>query len=870
MKKLYFLFAVLIINGPFYLNAQWEDNFTDSNLYQNPTWYGDTSHFVVHQEKLKLNAQNAGRSFLFTQYELDEGVDIQWIFEVGVEFSPSQNNGLKYILFSSDSLYWITNGSENTLIYYLKFGEMGSMDAVELYRKDSSLADPILLCRGVDEVIASPFHRKYKVHYNAGHWEIYSSNYESPYYILEAEALDTNTQIYGAYVGLDLNYTSSNTNNFLFDDISILAFIQDTIPPFYTSTSVVDSTHVRIDFSESLDSSGLDISNYYLIEILDNPLNVEFFSIDQTSILLEFEYAFQEYIELHLELYSIQDLKGNVSEEMTLNFIYNPDYEAKLRELQFSEIMADPSPPLGLPNAEYIEIYNASDSMINLENYSLSNSGIERYFPELNLLADSFLILCKDSEKHLFSQYGMVLGIENWVSLLNTDDDLMLRNANGSLLDKVHYSNSWFNSNVKADGGWSLEKISYSNTCYGSVNWEESTASNGGTPGSQNTVVEMVIEMELYIDNIFLLDSNRVQIEIDGELDLSSLPLSMYSTSPPFEIDWGQSLISENDIKLFCTPAFKKGRNYRIQWQNLKACTGEKITTNELDFAFPEKAQKGDVVINELLFNAYTGASDFIEIVNRSNKYIDLRSWRINRMKDGVLEEDAEISNSPLIMAPNEILAFSEEADELPLLYETHSIEQLKNLYDLPNFNDDEGVVVLQNGDFEVIDRLEYDADMHFSLLEDVNGVSLERIHPDYESSALSSWVSASEKEGFASPGIENSQYWERTINALDIKIEPELFTPNNDGDRDYMFIHYNFKEGGWQAKVNIYSKDGIEVKRLVENKWISGKGIIKWDGLDNNDELLSVGIYVVYFEVFNNQGEVLIFKKPCVIGSIL
>ena len=96
------------------------------------------------------------------------------------------------------------------------------------------------------------------------------------------------------------------------------------------------------------------------------------------------------------------------------------------------------------------------------------------------------------------------------------------------------------------------------------------------------------------------------------------------------------------------------------------------------------------------------------------------------------------------------------------------------------------------------------------------------------------------------------------------------MFSPNNDGEKDYMFIYYNIEEGAWQSKVNIYSKDGRIVKNLIANDLVSGEGVFKWNGLDNNDELLKVGIYIVYFEIFNNKGEVLIFRKPCVIGSEL
>lgn len=870
MKNLSFLLAFTFTFASFNINAQWEDDFNDGNLHQNPSWYGDTSHFVINEEQLELNAENAGTSFLYAKYDLISALVIEWKFDVNLEFSPSQNNGFRYILFSSDSLYWSTNGLENSLCYYLKIGEIGAMDAVELYRKDSSQADPVLLCRGLDELVSSTFHRKYSVVYNDGTWTIKSALFNSPYYILEAEVNELSEGINDGYVGMELFYTSSNTNNFSFDAISVLPFEEDTIEAHYTSATHIDSLHLKIDFSEALDSSVLDPSNYFIVETMQSPNIVGFSSSEQSSVLLEFEYAFEAFMNLQLEVDNIVDINGNSSDEFSLNFTYSPEYEAKFGDLQFSEIMADPSPVVGLPNAEYIEIYNASDSILSIENYILVNSGSARFLPAFILLPNSYLILCKSEEEELFSDFGNIVGIENWITLLNTGDSLLLKNRSNQLLDKVNYLNTWYDNSLKSEGGWSLEKITFTSACFASSNWKESVAINGGSPGIENSHFGDEVDLEVFIGQIFLIDSNRIQMEVEGELDLLSLPTTMLSTSPPFEIEWDQSVIHENSIQLYCSPAFEYAKSYHLKWQNLKACNGEIVYTKEKTFAFPEEAEEGDVVINELLFNPHSGANDFIEILNNSNKYIDLNSWRINRMEDGLLVEDAQISNSTLIIAPSELLAFSKDIEELPILYSKCSPEQLRNLYDLPNFSDESGKVVLVNQNFKAIDSLEYNEDMHFSLLEDVNGVSLERIHPKSESATKSSWASASQRDGYASPGDENSQYWEIKNRSLEIIIEPEVFSPNNDGNKDYMFINYAIEEGAWQSKVTIYSKDGLLVKNLIVNELVSGKGVFKWNGLDNNDELLNVGIYIVYFEIFNNKGEVLIFKKPCVIGSEL
>ena len=71
-------------------------------------------------------------------------------------------------------------------------------------------------------------------------------------------------------------------------------------------------------------------------------------------------------------------------------------------------------------------------------------------------------------------------------------------------------------------------------------------------------------------------------------------------------------------------------------------------------------------------------------------------------------------------------------------------------------------------------------------------------------------------------------------------------------------------------GNIKIYSDKGIEIRRLINNDWLGTEGSKAWDGTNNDGEKVPVGIYIVYFEVFNAQGEKQLFKQPCVLGSKL
>ena len=42
---------------------------------------------------------------------------------------------------------------------------------------------------------------------------------------------------------------------------------------------------------------------------------------------------------------------------------------------------------------------------------------------------------------------------------------------NNNVLDVVNYDISWYQVNIKADGGWTLERINPIHPCSNSLNW---------------------------------------------------------------------------------------------------------------------------------------------------------------------------------------------------------------------------------------------------------------------------------------------------------------------------------------------------------------------------------------------------------------
>ena len=107
---------------------------------------------------------------------------------------------------------------------------------------------------------------------------------------------------------------------------------------------------------------------------------------------------------------------------------------------------------------------------------------------------------------------------------------------------------------------------------------------------------------------------------------------------------------------------------------------------------------------------------------------------------------------------------------------------------------------------------------MHFSLLESIDGISLERLSFD-----RNDWHSAASTVGFGTPTYKNSQQL-ITQSIGEINIEPKSFTPNNDGYKDICSINWNFNENNLMASIKVFDDEGRLAKNILNNKMIGNE----------------------------------------------
>ena len=160
----------------------------------------------------------------------------------------------------------------------------------------------------------------------------------------------------------------------------------------------------------------------------------------------------------------------------------------------------------------------------------------------------------------------------------------------------------------------------------------------------------------------------------------------------------------------------------------------------------------------------------------------------------------------------------------------------------------------------DVLDFVSYNEDWHLSVIDNLDGVSLERIDPNGDSNDGFNWHSAAQDIGFGTPGLKNSQY----IAALysgDFSFTNSTFSPDNDGFEDVLQINYELQKEGLLGHVEIYDDKGRAIKTLFHNMLLGSSGTFTWDGVKNNDQKGSIGVYVMVFEAFSTDGSVFFTK---------
>ncbi len=652
-------------------------------------------------------------------------------------------------------------------------------------------------------------------------------------------------------VGFTFRYTESSGGALWIDDLDVMMYDKPSFIEWYSHKS--DS--LTVAFSELINDNSLSV---VINQNGDSNSDTDFVCTKHNNSSLSYintagcsPGAFDVNI-------IFADIGGNVSDSTITLFKY---IEPQFSDIVFSEIHFSPN----AGDKEFIELYNASSGSMAAKGCLLISGKDSVTLPEQILLPNSYLLLVSESSSSWAGSYSPLWISPTLPSLSSEKDSIKLMCGN-RLIDVIRYSRDWTDTDDYR--GRSLERINLYNKTNTDDNWTASVSDKGYTAGAENSVNGSYIDKEppeivKYsitdgdIVTLYMSESVNSSIDVSGIVSVQEqLYISDISLS-----DYYDRLIIRLD------EAMQEGIFYRICFDNSVSDfqNNYMLSTDTLTLFISTIPVEGDIVINEVLFNPYSGEADFIEIMNVSDNTFELNRLRLQYYKDDIADASTVDIDLPLrYINPGDYFVISSDTLSVRSRYNSGSARFFGEIKGLQNFSDDNGVIELMNSDNYIVERLTYTKGMHYPFLADQNGVSLERIDANRSANATDNWYSASEASGFATPALSNSHASGAVENSSDIiDIVNKRFSPDNDGYEDRLVISYNTNSPGWRVYGEVFDIDGHNVADVFDGVSLSESGTLYWNGVTDDMSRVNSGIYLFHFKLFDESGKRKVVNIP-------
>ncbi len=655
----------------------------------------------------------------------------------------------------------------------------------------------------------------------------------------------------GRQVLIRYEYSSAQDRNLWIDDLMVDGhFVSDTVVPFIRGVKVLDGQSMEISFSESVLLP--KCYSFLLSGSSLGSMNPDSVYINRHRVFLNFPRTIPNREQLELWVEEICDWDGNCLTDTLIPCIRN---DAVWGDVVFNELMVDPTPKVLLPEEEYVEIFNRSEFEIDLSGWWMDVNGQAHLIDGLNVQSQG------SGEVRMIEQPPFKLAPDAYlviteINLPNEGATLSLYSEIGALIHALRYGLPRNTPEWKRDGGWSLESPDPDQVCNFSSLWEFSLNPWGGTPGFINSLdtdlEDVTLPVFLYAGygSGLLGQPEMMRFYYSEPVLLNPLDQGHFMAQPGNIV--ADSLLFQvpiaDKLDVWFPETLHERLRFRVEIPALSDCAGNLSHRYELQAGRISEVLSGSLLINEIMYDPVEGAPEFIELYIPGEGFYDLRDLALDVVPDGSLPiKPVALSDHSRIISTGEYVVLSR--DQL-LLMEAYNLEisgrwiGLKSMEGLPNSG---GTVYLTDRAGSVVDQANYGDQMHMELINVTQGISLERISSKRSGTDLENWHSAASIEGYSTPGRENSQAVKDSwVNEL-IKVEPKVFSPDNNGFQDLLEIRISPGNQGWIINVWIIDLDGRTIWTMANNHLAGTSVTYTWDGIGGNGQMADEGIYVLF-----------------------
>jgi len=652
---------------------------------------------------------------------------------------------------------------------------------------------------------------------------------------------------------------------------SVFDISPDITPPEIIRSETKDDHSLQVWFSEAVNFN--DIELLLSFEILEENIIIDIVLYGYSEIQ---RFTFSDPLHkgkvYQMQVKDLMDCSGNSIQDTIIYFGHG--IEPGFNDILITEILADEIPPVGLPESEYIEILNATEKLISLNNSFIYTNSELYILPDRNLLPGKYYILVPGSKFELFGNYTNAMIMNRFPRLNNDGKDLAIYNRNNGTIFSLSYNKKWYKFTDKSEGGYSIEMIDIRNPCGDINNWTASVSDNGGTPGEINSVSSENPDLSRpMVLTAHALEKESITVIFNEKLHAGCFQdLEVFVNNHNMTGLWTYDSIEFNSLDILIPDEAVTTLKYDLSLTGVKDCAGNFMEekANTFQVTVPGDPIPGDVVINEILFNSKPGGIDWIEIYNRSEKHLDLKGWYLSKEKYPIEDQKYTIVKDHFIIKPYSFMVLTANIDKViydfPNTERVHCLEMLN----LPGLPDKDGYISIWASEEIKLEEVYYSDEQHNLFLLDSEGVSLERVSPDIPANDQVNWHSASSNSGFGTPTRINSQFSNTGTRANQIGIFPKVISPDQDGLDDMLHISLINQKPGYFTNIYIFNVRGTLIKTLVKGRLLGTEEDISWDGFIDNGSIADPGHYILLLELFHPDGDMFMEKRNFVVARKL
>lgn len=401
---------------------------------------------------------------------------------------------------------------------------------------------------------------------------------------------------------------------------------------------------------------------------------------------------------------------------------------------------------------DWVELYNATNSAVNLLDWSLSDDGNSFFFANTTLAADGYLVAVSTSA--MFT--AVYPGVANYVGdlpfgLSSTSETLRLADPNGCIVDEVAYTSSapWPEAPNNTGPTLALRWPTLDNSL--ASNWEASSV-NGGTPGAPNggepptnqppviTIISPTSSISISVTSLVTVtatatDSDGTVTAVQFFVDNSNAPFCTVNAAP-FVCTW-KATMGAHTIKAVAT-------------DNLGASSSTTVAITGVVAANACTPTQPPLVINEIMYRSASSfnSEDWVEIYNPTSNTVNLAEWTLTDNGDSFFFPITSTvpANGYLVIARN------------MALFQTAYPTVTNVIGDFPFGlnNSGEWVALLGPGGC-IVNEVTYGVVSPWPAAPNGAGPSLALKQPSLDNSQPANWAASSQDGG--TPGVANGSY---------------------------------------------------------------------------------------------------------------